>query len=86
MVRFGGYLKNSVITDWERLLPYIPFFAYNYVASTLTYSEFEIYQSLKDGISQAEIAIGKGISEAAVSEISTKLREIVANLSKTMLV
>lgn len=65
---------NSSVVDWEKYLRYIPFFIYNYVASTLTYSEFEIYQLMSDELSQKEIATKLDCSVAYVSKIARKIR------------
>jgi len=65
---------NSVVDDWEKYTPYIPFFLYNYAASTLTLTEFEILESARTEKKQIEIAMSLGITEAYVSNTIKKLR------------
>ena len=76
--RFLGWASrgNSVVDDWEKYIPYIPFFIYSTVASTLTHSEFEIYNFLGDDMSQKEIATKLECTEAHVSNIVKKLRGV----------
>jgi len=64
---------NSSIVDWEKYIPYIPVFAYNNVASSLTHSEFEIFMLIKDGMMQKDIARQLSVSEAFVSDVMKKL-------------
>lgn len=65
---------NSVVDDWEKYIPYIPFFLYSTVASTLTYSEFEVYDRVCKDMKQHEIASELGVSEAHVSMTVKKLK------------
>jgi len=65
---------NSTITDWEKYVPYIPVFLYNYVASTLTLTEFEILNAVHGQEMQKDIAQRLLISENYVSETLKKLR------------
>lgn len=66
--------SNSVVDDWERYIPYIPFFLQNYSKALLTLTEFKVMEMLKQGISASDIAQSKGISDAAVSKMATKLK------------
>ncbi len=65
---------NSEVDDWEKYLPYIPFFLYSSVASTLTHSEFEIYDLYSRGIKPVKIASMLKCSKAYVSQTLGKIR------------
>lgn len=67
---------NSVVDDWEKYIPYIPFFMYSTVASTLTHSEFDVYNLKCKGLQQNEIATQLSISEAYVSWVFKKLKGV----------
>ena len=67
---------NSVVDDWEKYIPYIPFFIYSTVASTLTHSEFEVYNHMDSDASQKDIASLLGVTEVHVSNTIKKLRGV----------
>jgi len=66
--------SNSVIDDWEKYLPFIPFSLYNIVESTLTRAEYDILTRVKAEESQVKMARELLISESAVSQVVSKLR------------
>lgn len=66
--------SNSVVDDWEKYIPYIPFFAYNTVASTLTLCEYEILMAYRRGLKQDEIGIKAGCTRTYVSLALKKMR------------
>jgi len=68
--------EESTVTDWEFIVPYIPFFMYSTVASTLTHSEFEVFTLSKEGLSQRKIASKLSVSEAFISKIISKLKGV----------
>ena len=68
--------SNSVIDDWERYVPYIPLFLQAAVTSTLTHSEYQVFNLLAQGLNQIEIASSLNVSEAYISRICVQLREL----------
>lgn len=66
--------NNSVVDDWEKYIPHIPFFMYSAVASTLTHSEFEVYDMVSRGIKPVKIANMLSCSESYVSQTIKQIR------------
>jgi len=63
--------------DWEKYVPYIPFFLSNYILESLTLKEFEIYEALlRNNHKQREIAETLDVTEAYVSRVKDKLHKI----------
>lgn len=65
---------NSIVDDWEKYIPFIPFSIYNMVTSTLTHSEYEILCMIQEGKNQHEIAMELNCSDAYVSKVKNHLR------------
>jgi hypothetical protein len=68
--------KNSTIVDWQKYVSYIPYFVYSAVTTTLSFNEFVIYNKLCEGLKQVDIANNLNVSEAYVSKIVNRLRDI----------
>lgn len=68
--------SNSIIADWEKYLSQIPFFLYSAVESTLSFSEYNIYTQLKNGMKAKEISEANSISEAYVSQTIKTLKTL----------
>jgi len=66
--------SNSTVVDWQRYIPYIPFFLQAAVTSTLTHSEYQVFNLLAQNFKQVEIAKELDVSEAFVSKICEKIR------------
>jgi hypothetical protein len=67
---------NSIVEDWEKYVPYIPLFLYNYATNSLTLTEFQVLKDLKGGLSVREIAIKRACSSSNISNILNKIRGI----------
>lgn len=65
--------NNGSIEDWEKYLPYVPYFAYSTIASTLTFGEFEVYDFICRDMKQKEIAERLGCSKQYVSKVVKRL-------------
>lgn len=76
--RLFSYLNrnNSTIVDWEKYLSMIPFFLYNFAATSLTLTEFEVLEYYNLGMKSREIARQRAVSEPAISKIIKKLRGV----------
>jgi DNA-binding CsgD family transcriptional regulator len=71
---FSGIKGEAVVTDWERVLAYIPQSLYNYVASSLTLTEYEILNKTLEGLSLQETAEQCKTSREYVVEVRNKLK------------
>jgi DNA-binding CsgD family transcriptional regulator len=71
---FSGVKGESVVTDWERVLQYIPQSLYNYMASSLTLTEYEILNKTNEGLSLQETAEQTKTSREYVVEVRNKLK------------
>lgn len=68
--------KNSTIDDWERYMPFVPFFAYSGVSSTLTHNEFFALQLFLTGHTAQDVAESMKVSQPYVSMMFQKLKEL----------
>lgn len=66
--------NNSTVSDWEKYLPFIPFFLTSCVTSSLTHSEFEIHNMICQGMKQNEISDVLDVSESYISKITKKIK------------
>lgn len=70
--------ENGNVIDWEKWLDYVPYFLYNYVASTLTLNQFKVLGMCNGSMqmTQQEMAEELEVSQPYVAKVAGELKKM----------